>query len=407
MSIGPILSSLKRNKIQAVLIILEIALSCAIVSNATFMISQRLERMERATGLADDQVVRINVAGIGESENPGAQVRQDLAELRSIAGVKAATSLNHVPFDNSAWNGSIRLDRNQRGPSLNVAMYLGKDLLDTLGLTLVEGRDFSPSEYVDWEQFNSGGPALRVPSAIITRDVAERLFPGQSAIGKEIYAWNPDNSPHRIVGVVERLIRPNDNGGIENAGFSLLLPMKDLTMGRFALRTDPSQREAVEKAAIAALERSSNRRVIMEHAAFTDVMRQYYQKDRDMAWLLAILMMGLLAITALGLFGIASFWVSQRTRSIGIRRALGATRRQILRYFQLENFLLVSIGIALGMIGAYGINQVLMSHYELDRLPALYLPVGAALLLLIGQLAVWSPARRASSVAPAVATGGF
>ncbi|HCT25046.1 MAG TPA: ABC transporter permease, partial [Stenotrophomonas sp.] len=80
---------------------------------------------------------------------------------------------------------------------------------------------------------------------------------------------------------------------------------------------------------------------------------------------------------------------------------------QILRYFQLENFLLVSIGIALGMIGAYGINQVLMSHYELDRLPALYLPVGAALLLLIGQLAVWSPARRASSVAPAVATGGF
>jgi len=407
MSIGPILASLKRNKTQAALIVLEIALSCAIVSNAIFMISQRMERMERATGMADDQVVRINVAGVGEGGSPGALVRQDLAELRAIPGVRSATSLNHVPFDNSSWNSTVNLDRNQRAPSLTLGMYMGKDLVDTLGLRLLEGRDFTPDEYVDWEQFSSGAPGLRVPSAIITREVAQRLFPGQSAIGKEIYSWNPDNSPHRIVGVVERLIRPNDSGGADAAGHSMLLPMKDVTLGRFALRVDPEQRAEVEKAAVAALERSSSRRVIMDHGTFSDVMRRYYQKDADMAWLLATLMVGLLAITAIGLFGIASFWVSQRTRSIGIRRALGATRGQILRYFQLENFLLVSIGIAVGMLGAYGINQLLMKHYELARLPAVYLPIGALLLWLIGQLAVYSPARRASRVEPAVATGGM
>ncbi|KAB7767212.1 ABC transporter permease [Xanthomonas maliensis] len=407
MNIGPILSSLKRNKIQAALIVLEIALSCAIVSNAVFVIGQRIERMQRLTGMADDEIVRINVAGIGESENPSALVRHDIDELRSLPGVKSATSLNHVPFDNSAWNGSISLARDQRLPSLNVGLYLGEDLVRTLGLRIVEGRDFYPTEYVDWGQFNSPGTALRVPSAIVTKEVAQKLFPGESALGKEIYSWNPDNSPHRIVGVVERLIRPNDNGGAEEAGYSMLLPMKDLTMGRFALRVDQGRRAEVERAAVAALERSSSRRVITDHAPFSDVMKNYYKRDRNMAWLLATLMIGLLVITALGLFGIASFWVSQRTKSIGIRRALGATRSQVLRYFQLENFLLVTIGITLGMIGAYGINQALMRHYELGRLPAHYLPLGAAMLWLVGQMAVYSPARQASRVAPAVATRGI
>jgi putative ABC transport system permease protein len=112
----------------------------------------------------------------------------------------------------------------------------------------------------------------------------------------------------------------------------------------------------------------------------------------------------LLIVTALGIVGLASFWVQQRTKQIGIRRALGATKGQILRYFQTENFLLATLGIALGMLGAYGINQLLMSQYELPRLPLLYLPVGALAVWLLGQIAVLGPARRASAVTPAVAT---
>ena len=90
-----------------------------------------------------------------------------------------------------------------------------------------------------------------------------------------------------------------------------------------------------------------------------------------MAWLLVAVCVGLLVVTALGIVGLASFWVQQRTKQIGIRRALGATRRQILRYFQTENLLLATIGIVLGMLGAYGLNQLLMGQYELPRLPAL------------------------------------
>ena len=123
-----------------------------------------------------------------------------------------------------------------------------------------------------------------------------------------------------------------------------------------------------------------------------------------MSWMLVIVSVLLLVVTALGIVGLASFWVQQRTKQIGVRRALGATRAQILRYFQTENFVLATLGIIIGMLLAYGLNQLMMDRAELQRLPAIYLPVGAVVLWLLGQLSVLGPARRAASVPPAVAT---
>jgi putative ABC transport system permease protein len=112
----------------------------------------------------------------------------------------------------------------------------------------------------------------------------------------------------------------------------------------------------------------------------------------------------MLLVTALGIAGLANFWVQQRRRSIGIRRAIGATRGDILRYFQTENFLIVGGGLVLGMALALVLNLALMQHYELPRLPLYYLPVGALVLWGLGQLAVLGPALRAAAVPPVVAT---
>ncbi|MGH8192089.1 MAG: ABC transporter permease, partial [Rhodanobacteraceae bacterium] len=131
---------------------------------------------------------------------------------------------------------------------------------------------------------------------------------------------------------------------------------------------------------------------------------RFFKTDRSMAGLLVGVIVALLGVTAFGIVGLASFWVSQRTKQIGIRRALGATRGDILRYFQTENFLIVSFGIVLGIVLAIGINLVLMQHFEVARLPYWYLPVGAVVLWLLGQLAVLAPALRAAAVPPVVAT---
>jgi putative ABC transport system permease protein len=112
----------------------------------------------------------------------------------------------------------------------------------------------------------------------------------------------------------------------------------------------------------------------------------------------------LLLVTALGIVGLTSFWVQQRRKQIGIRRAIGATRADILAYFQTENFLIVSGGIGIGMVLAFALNIALMNYYELPHLPLYYLPLGALVLWVLGQLAVLGPALRAAAVPPVVAT---
>ena len=174
--------------------------------------------------------------------------------------------------------------------------------------------------------------------------------------------------------------------------------------GNYLLRTTPERRAEVLAAAVEALKRNGPNRLVVEQQTLEEMRDAYYRQDRAMAWMLVIVCVLLLVVTALGIVGLASFWVQQRTKQIGVRRALGATRGQILRYFQTENFVLATAGIVIGMLLAFGLNQLMMSKAELPRLPAIYLPVGALVLWLLGQVSVLGPARRAAAVPPAVAT---
>ena len=404
MDIRPILSTLLRHKTAAALIVLEIAVSCAIICNALFLIGTRLERMERVSGLAEEEIVRVHITGIGSDDNAGALTREDLASLRAIPGVQAASATNQIPYGNSSWNSSVNLEPDQQNQTLNASVYLGEeDLVETFGLRIVEGRDFNPDEYIDWEAVDTPGSDTPIPAMLVTRAAAQRLFPDGGAVGQQVYTWG--DNPIRIVGVVDHLIRPNEGGGAADHALSIILPIRTpYGMGPYVLRTEPGRRVDVIKAALAALDANNPSRIVLNDDTFSDMRSAYYAQDRSMAWLLVAVSIALLVVTALGIVGLASFWVAQRTKQIGVRRALGATRGQVLRYFQTENFLLATVGIALGMLMAYGINLMLMDRYELPRLPAMYLPVGAVTLWLLGQVAVFGPARKAASVPPAVAT---
>ena len=408
MDIRPILSTLMRHKTAAALIVVEIALTCAIICNALFMISDRLSQVREVSGIAEEELVRVQISGIGSDTDQVARTRTDLASLRAIPGVKDATVLNQVPFVNSSWNSGVRLQQEQQQSTLNATTYMAEDqFIETLGLKLVAGRDFNADEYREasdlLERTTEDG---NIPATIITRSLADKLFPGEDAIGKAFYSWG--DAPIRVVGVVEHLVRPGGMGGPAEREYAMVFPLRPHYNlgGNYVIRTDPDRRTEVLAAAKAVLQANGADRIIQEENSktFEQLRREYYQAPRAMAWLLGIVCVALLLVTALGIIGLASFWVQQRTKQIGVRRALGATRGQILRYFQTENFLLASAGIVIGMLLAYAINQMLMSKYELDRLPLYYLPVGAVALWLLGQLAVLGPARRAANVPPAIAT---
>ncbi len=239
-------------------------------------------------------------------------------------------------------------------------------------------------------------------SVIVAQAAAARLWPGQNALGKTIYVG--DDIPLQVVGVSAPLARP-DNLQM-GAQYSVVLPVR-LTAtegGSYLIRTAAAARGRVLQSALATLKHLDPNRIVLEQRSYDEVRRGFFENDRAMAGMLAGAIVALLIVTALGIAGLSSFWVGQRRRSIGVRRALGATRADILHYFQTENFLLATMGIALGMVLAYGINLLLMMHYELPRLPGIYLPVGALALWAVGQLAVLGPALRASQVPPVVAT---
>ncbi len=405
MEIGPILSTLRRHKITAFLLVIEIALTCAIVSNAVFLISQRLERMKMPSGVAEHQLVMVQMTHTTPARDAMARTQADLAALRAIPGVKDVTLASQVPLTNSSSNTEIRTDPSQKLPTLNATQYFGQDLIRTFGAQLVAGRDFRPDEYLDYAKVIHNLDLVRTQtsSVVITEALAERLWPGESALGKRIYFAGVET---RVVGVVKSLVRPSLFEGDGGAQWSMIFPLRmDVNhASRYVLRTEPGSRRRVLDAAARVLRQLDPHRIILEKQTFAEIRTDYFRNDRAMAGILLGVIVALLTVTALGIVGLASFWVAQRRRTIGVRRALGATRGDILRYFQTENFLLATIGIALGMVLAWGINLFLMQHYEVARLPWIYLPAGALALWLIGQLAVLGPALRASHVPPVVAT---
>jgi putative ABC transport system permease protein len=212
----------------------------------------------------------------------------------------------------------------------------------------------------------------------------------------------------RVIGVIDHLSVSEPGGGeAEDPDWSVFVPAlagANLA-GKYLVRADPGDMPRIMREAEEAVLKIAPDVVFdAEHSQrLAELRSSYFKSSRIMAALLLGVILALLGTTALGIIGLASFWVMQRRRQIGTRRALGATRGDILRYFQIENFIIVSLGILFGMLFAYGLSLGLMRVYELPRLPMWYMPIGAVTLWILGQFAVLVPALRASSIPPVAA----
>jgi putative ABC transport system permease protein len=399
MQLRHVLAALPRHKLVCLLVVIEIAVAFAILCNAAFIIRQRVQQMQIDTGLAEDQLIYIHNDGVGDDAN-APLVTRNLLALRGLGGVKSAVAMFPLPLENMSINFRpwLTADMKIRGPS--VGMVAGTPgYLGTLGVKIVQGRDFNDAEY---DGLDSTTKPLS-PAVIITRDLADKLWPGQNPIGQKI--WRSPTRDYTVVGVVQRLVRGylrKDFVPQYTAMFAVK-PVPFLS-ALYVMQVNPRDHDRVLREAADLLLRLNPDMLIDAQGSYADVRADYFRQDASLAWLLAMVCAAMLLVTALGIAGLANFWVQQRRRQIGIRRAIGATRGDILRYFQTENFLIVTGGIVLGMLLAFVLNLVLMTHYELPRLPLYYLPIGALTLWLLGQLAVLGPALRAAAVPPVVAT---
>jgi putative ABC transport system permease protein len=402
----PIIAALKHHRTAVVLVALEIALTCAIVTNALSIIGSHLAGMQMSTGVVDNQLVWVSSSGLDVDATEGGKSShavEDMAALRAMPGVTHVVMTNSLPLTRQSWSSGVnRAPGNDKSTLSNVIFYVGtQGVVQTLGINLAEGRDFLPQEYTDY----SFDPKKEVPppAVIVTRTLAEALWPGQDPLGKPIFLGDKGKYVTHVVGVTDHLLNPSINK-YSGAELNLLFPVTAVDGGMYVLRTYPALRDAVLGNLPRVLDGVDDQRIITKSQIYAQTVADYYHDDRALIWLLLVVIGCLLALTALGVVGLSSFWVQQRTRQIGIRRAIGATRGEILRYFQIENLLIVGLGVAIGSLSAVALNLWLMQHYELPRLPLYYLPIGALVLCLLGQLAVLGPALRAAAVPPVVAT---
>ncbi len=410
LEIRPILSALMRNKTGPLLVAIQVALSLAMLVNAIYVVNLRLDVANRPSGIADESTsFRVNVSNqiLGGHEDQIAMQKREAAAIRAVPGVLSVARVNSFPVSRSGSNSGIAADRKQTVTTAQSAMYFSPDsLIDTWGLRLTEGRDFTADEYMDID-VNSSKDIPKV--ALISSALAKKLFPGESSfLGKEFFQGTGEGaSGLRIVGVLERL-QSSGADADESSEYSSIMPVRltnDPYFG-YAVKTEVGQRDRVIKDVEEALRKTSATPVNVQSETMEVMRKDRYRSEKGLAWMLLAVSVLLIIVTASGIVGMSSLWVAQRQKQIGIRRALGARRIDILRYFILENWIITSAGIVFGSLLAVALNQLLVSQFELSKLPSLYLFFAPLVFWLLGVFAVYAPAWKAASISPATATRG-
>ena len=399
MEFRPILSAMLRNKTGVFLVGLQIALTLAVVANAVFIIMQRVEKIGRPPGIDSANLIFVQSYGFGPNYDHRDTVRRDLDLLRAMPGVVSATSTNGIPMSGGGSQSVFGVTPDpEKANTLTNQYFVDEHSVDAFGVKLIEGRAFTEQEV----QYNpNANNSDFVPAVIITRDVAESLYGEESALGRTIYDSLGQSAT--VVGVMENMLGAWVS--FEKPYMVMFQPrIPNGPTARYAIRTEPGQRDALVAEIEKKLSESNLNRAMTWVRPHTYWVERSYRRDSRMVAFLSVIIGLMVSVTALGIVGLASFHVSVRTKQIGTRRAVGARRIDIIRYFMIENWLLTTGGVALGALLAFAFSHWLSTAYSLPPLQPMYVVAGVVLLWILGQIAVFVPARRAAAIPPAIAT---
>lgn len=395
-------SGSRGSRLQRALVVSEIALALVLLIGAGLMI-QSFERLASApTGFNPDHLLTVRVPLMNYKYSQGPQstafYREILRKIRAIPGVKAAGMANNLPF--AGFHTTLDFPSNPESPpaSGNSIFVDGRSVspgyFQAMGIPFESGRDFTETDN------QQGARCVR----IMNEALARRYWPGEDAVGRQVFGACPKNAPALIIGVVgdseqdvvgspaaPELYEPY----AQHAWASFLVT--------FVVRTasDPLSVAAAVRQAVGQVD--SNQPVIqvrtMEEVIAESIWRQHVS-----ASMMGIFGVIALLLAAVGIHGVLAYSVSRRTHEIGIRSALGATRRDLLRMVMGEGLLLTLAGVAIGTVAALGLTRVLagLLYGVRPRDPVTFVTL-TLVLVAAALLAVYIPARRATKVDPMVA----
>jgi putative ABC transport system permease protein len=399
MEFGPIFRALLNNRTRFWLILVEVALTLAIVVNCTSIFLEKRGSFNSPTGMDVANILVVTTEPFGEDFATEEFVEDvgdsDLARLRSHPSIINATPILHIPLSGSGSNTG-RKAAGSEIDTVRIGYYwVDENGLETLGVKLIDGRNFNRS---DIENSSDDSPR----NVIITKAFAKRIFPDGNVVGRQI-SNGDDEYTATVIGVIDQMSNswPSSSFG----DHTMLQPgmVRDSREMNYLVRTEPGTIDSLYTELEELMVSLESDRVVTVRT-LSEIKLSYFQRTLMAMKIWAAVVVLMIIVTSLGIIGLTSFSVTQRTREIGTRRALGATRSAILRYFLLENWLITGIGIALGTFLTIGLNFVLAEYAEAPKIDWMLLVGGAAVLWATGQLAALIPALRATTVTPEIAT---
>lgn len=398
MPFGPIFRAMTRNRARFLLVVAEVALTLAIVANCVSLIRESSASLSRKSGFDDENLLAVRsrpfAEAFREANHLNAAIAADVRTLRSIPGVAAASNTELRPWSGGGSSTAVMIGETRYGTQIYPADL---QVFETLGVRVVQGRSFTQEEY----DTVSGGSAAGMLPAVISEGLADLIFPGGDAVGKVLK--NPDGSDaFRVAGVFDPFYNPY---GYPIGDYCLFYPSRTGSFrgSSYLVRTEPGRAQEMAAEIEQVLLKSNNGRNV-EIQSVPEIRRQFDARDQAVVAALNAVMVLLVAVTILGIVGITSFSVAERQRQIGTRRALGATRGDILRHFLLENWMVTTFGAVLGLGLAYALNFGLVTMVQGAKIDPWILVAGVGLLWVTGLGAALGPALRAARVPPAIAT---
>lgn len=325
-----------------------------------------------------------------------------------VDGIESITFINGYPYSDSVIDKKVRASLNDNF-SQRATIYNGdQNFVNTLGLNLVAGRNFYDSE-VQWAEVfgvNKKYPLIYSgDSAIISKALAEKLFGETPAISQKIYLM--DDRVYTVVGIVEKMPGANPRRLIDYY-YSVILPgINALPHQRMLVKVNDSVPvEMVAANVEQVLSESYTGSVIVAALPLLDIKRNTLKMIVGMLYILLTMSIFLVLVTVIGCYGQVEFSINQRTKQIGIKRAIGATKGDIISYFLIEVAIIFVVGTVLGCILGYLLNSLFVSALGASALGLNVLVPSILFIWLLGFLATIKPAYTAANISPAIATRG-
>lgn len=409
MNFGPILRAMRHNRTRVVLIILEIAATLAIVTNCVNVIMAERAKMLRPSGFDDDNILWVRARpftpDFQQSSFIDTTVDADVRAMAAIPGVKSVANTNFQLWEGGGSSTIAKPAGATTGEPLRTQIYYGtKDVIETLGARVIAGRGFREGDH------GVGTEPDPANVTVISKSLADALFPSGGAVGKAIETGGPSGGePVTVIGVIERFYNPYGMPGAaaepveENV---VLFPGRVggyRTGIRYLVRTEPGAVNSVVPEIEKRLAARHPGRVF-EFLSTPDKKTRWFSGSMIMVTTMTCIIIAVIVVTTLGLVGLTSLAVSERTKQIGTRRALGATRADILRHFLVENWMITTAGLLLGVGAAYALNYLLVSHVSDVKMGWELVAAGVLMLWINSLLSTVPPAMRAMRIPPSIAT---